>query len=1110
MAQQLKRGPYLQVATPSSIVVRWRTDQPTDSKINFGLAENQLNNVVQEAGQRTEHQLVINNLQPNTVYFYSVGNATTTLQAGKDNYFKTAPVIGSTQKIRLWAMGDMGNNSQNQRDVADQYLKQINNDNRQTDGVILLGDNAYGIGTDQEFQDNFFNVYQDKFLKNNVVWPSAGNHEYYSGNQQLRNVAYFQLFSMPTNGQAGGVPSGTNMYYSYDCANVHVVSLDSYGIEDGKFRMSDTLGPQIQWLKRDLAANKQPWTIVFFHHPPYTKNSHDSDLEGELALIRQFVTPILERYKVDLVLSGHSHIYERSALMRGHKGFSNTFSTNRHVVNTANGRYDGTPNSCAYVNKSEGTIYAVVGSSGQMAGRSDPPHPSSVYANVVVGGSLMIEVENNRLDAKWIAADGLIRDQFTLFKNVNKTINLTANFGSKLNLNASWKGTYNWSNGEKSKPNIEPQIVSDTTFTVRDERGCLLDRFEIKLANKPSVTVANLPSVVCQNTKIPVSFNVTNTATDQWTYTVQLSDANGNFGNPANLGSSRTTNVEITIPATIPVGDGYRLRVVANSTGFAYVPSATFAIKQPATAAISGQQTINIGERADLRVQFTGSAPWSYQISGGNAETTSTNPLIINLKPTQSSTYSLTSVSNVCGNGTITGAPRITVIPRLSAGRLPNATVCGGSKAQLSFVLEGNFEKTVAYTAQLSDQSGAFAAPTTVGSGAISPLAITIPDNLPSGKGYRLRVVADATATTIAGADTLNIRSLATATLAGNATVNFGQETALTLTFTGDAPWNYALSDGRTGTTSISPLIINVKPTISTTYSLATFSNVCSVGTTTGTPRITVIPRLTTGRLPNVTVCGGSRAQLPFVLEGNFEKTVAYTAQLSDQSGTFTTPVAVGNGAVSPLAITIPSNLPSGKGYRLRVVADATAATIAGADTLNIRPLATAALAGNATVNFGQETALTLTFTGDAPWNYSLSDGRTGTTSASPVTILVKPVQTTNYTLTAASNACGSAATSGSALVNILILSNSLKFDELVKVSPNPTANALHFQIQLPQPQNISWQLLDTKGAVLQQENAAKTSSYQADFELSSYPSGTYFLRVWLGDKYVTKKIIKK
>ncbi|TAE41698.1 MAG: metallophosphoesterase family protein [Runella slithyformis] len=932
MAQQLKRGPYLQIATPTSMVIRWRTDLPTDTKVRVGPTENQLTQEINVAGQRTDHEVTIANLQPSTVYFYAIGNSAATLQAGKDNYFKTAPPVGSTQKIRLWAMGDMGNNSQNQRDVADQYLKKINNDNRQTDGVILLGDNAYGIGTDEEFQNNFFNVYQDKFLKNNVVWPSAGNHEYYSGDQRKREIAYFQIFNMPANGQSGGVPSGTNMYYSYDCANVHVVSLDSYGIEENKFRMSDTLGPQIQWLKRDLAANKLPWTIVFFHHPPFTKNSHDSDLEGELGLIRRHVTPILERYKVDLVLSGHSHIYERSALMQGHTGFSSTFNQAQHVVNRSTARYDGSPNSCAYVNKNQGTIYAVVGSSGQIAGRTGPLHPAMVYSNVSVGGSLMIEVENNRLDAKWIAADGNVNDQFTIFKGVNKTNKTTARHGEKINLNASWIGSYVWSDGIKNQSKIAPQILGDTIFTVKDEQGCLLDQFEIKLNAKPRISVGSVPNTVCQNAKIPVIFSVTNTTADQWNYTVQLSNASGSFDNPVNLGSSRGLATEVVVPANTPIGGGYRLRVVANTTGIVYEPSGSFVVKQPAAATLSGERTINVGESTDLKIEFWGSAPWTYQIGTENLNETTTNPLIISVKPNLSTSYSLTKVANACGSGLPTGSPKVTVVPRLS-----------------------------------------------------------------------------------------------------------------------------------------------------------------------------------TGRLAKTTLCAGSSISLPFLVEGGFEKTVAYTAQLSDKNGDFATPVAVGNGATSPIVVVLPSSIASGKGYRLRVIVDATATTLTGLDTLNIRPLATANMAGSATINFGQETPLTLTFTGDAPWNYALSDGKMGVATASPLVINVKPIQTTNYTFSTVSNDCGVAATGGGALVNVLILSNSSAFDEWVRVSPNPTANAVHFEMRLPQIQTISWQLLNVKGAILRrQETPIKTNEYEANFDLSTYPVGTYLLRVQVGEKFFTKKIIKK
>jgi acid phosphatase type 7 len=54
------------------------------------------------------------------------------------------------------------------------------------------------------------------------------------------------------------------------------------------------------------------WTVVYFHHPPYTKTSHNSDAEIELIRMRENFIRILERNGVDLVLSGHSHGYEGS------------------------------------------------------------------------------------------------------------------------------------------------------------------------------------------------------------------------------------------------------------------------------------------------------------------------------------------------------------------------------------------------------------------------------------------------------------------------------------------------------------------------------------------------------------------------------------------------------------------------------------------------------------------------------------------------------------------------------------------------------------------------------------------------------------------------------
>ena len=74
------------------------------------------------------------------------------------------------------------------------------------------------------------------------------------------------------------------------------------------------------------------WTIVFWHHPPYTKGSHNSDSEIELIDMRLNFVPILEAYGVDLVLCGHSHSYERSKFIDGHYGNSRTFSDGTMVV----------------------------------------------------------------------------------------------------------------------------------------------------------------------------------------------------------------------------------------------------------------------------------------------------------------------------------------------------------------------------------------------------------------------------------------------------------------------------------------------------------------------------------------------------------------------------------------------------------------------------------------------------------------------------------------------------------------------------------------------------------------------------------------------------------
>lgn len=480
---KLTRGPYLQTVTPTGITVRWRTSQPTNSVVKFGAAAGQLGQTVTDANLVTDHVVTLKGLTAATRYYYAVGSSAGDVAGpAADQFFTTAPPAGSTKPVRIWALGDFGIGSDRQRATLNAFVQATQT--RPADAWIWLGDNAYNGGYDNEYQQWVFDIYPNQ-LKTLPFWPAPGNHDYHDDINAF-NIPYYAITTTPKQAEAGGTPSNSPSYYSADYGPVHLVALDSYGNEGGKSRLYDTTGTQIQWLKRDLSANKLPWVIVYWHHPPYTKGSHNSDTESELVKIRQTVNPILERYNVDLALFGHSHVYERSYLMKGHYGLANTFSKQQNIVDGSTGRYDGSPNSCPIIRKNEGVIYVVNGAGGAPRGQAaDYPHPAMVYSNTQLGGSMLIDVTENRLDAQWITENNTVGDQFTIVKNVNQKQALTLKTNEPATLTASWPGQYRWSNGQTGR---SISVSTGGTYTVTDDRNCLRDEFVVAAA--PVITAA--------------------------------------------------------------------------------------------------------------------------------------------------------------------------------------------------------------------------------------------------------------------------------------------------------------------------------------------------------------------------------------------------------------------------------------------------------------------------------------------------------------------------------------------------------------------------------------------------------------------------------------------
>ncbi|RYF77289.1 MAG: metallophosphoesterase family protein, partial [Cytophagaceae bacterium] len=499
------RGPYLQMGTQTAMTIRWRTDIACVGRVTYGLATSALTGTASETATTTEHEIRLTGLLPDQRYAYTVGTTSGVLRQGADLYFQTFPSPTTKRKIRVASFGDCGSDTPNQTAVRDAFL--AFRGNVPTDLWNLIGDNSYD-GDDAAYQTHFFDYYKNNLLTNSTLYSVPGNHDYTNSAALAAShaIPYFSMFTFPTQAEAGGVQSGTREWYSFDYGPIHFVMLDGYGTRTvggvQKKVYDDTLNhPQAIWLKQDLAATNQPWRIVYLHFPPYTQGSHNSETEGDLIAIRQRLNPIFERNGVDMVVSGHSHVYERSFPIHDQYGPMSEFAANpapyRYVADASTGRYDGSPGSCPYLKTSEkrkqGTVYVVSGSAGQLAYNAAlGNHPVMAFTQKQAGGSFYFDLEDNRLNASFVqtspTASYTVTDQFTLLKDAGRTRQISASAGQSVTLTASFNSDYQWSSPQSGTFASTARSVVVTaanrgsqTYTVRDSRQCVQDVYQIQV-----------------------------------------------------------------------------------------------------------------------------------------------------------------------------------------------------------------------------------------------------------------------------------------------------------------------------------------------------------------------------------------------------------------------------------------------------------------------------------------------------------------------------------------------------------------------------------------------------------------------------------------------------
>lgn len=179
--------------------------------------------------------------------------------------------------VRFGVIGDSGTGSQEQYDIG----RKMDTIHKATDFgfVIMLGDNLYGGHSQSDFEKKFELPYKPLLDEGVKFYASLGNHD-------NTNETSYAPFNM--NGQR---------YYTFTRENAQFFVLDSNYMD----------ATQLNWLTAELQKSKAEWKIAYFHHPLYSSGKrHGSDAD-----LRTVLEPVFKKYKVNVVLSGHDHVYER-------------------------------------------------------------------------------------------------------------------------------------------------------------------------------------------------------------------------------------------------------------------------------------------------------------------------------------------------------------------------------------------------------------------------------------------------------------------------------------------------------------------------------------------------------------------------------------------------------------------------------------------------------------------------------------------------------------------------------------------------------------------------------------------------------------------------------
>ncbi len=351
--QQLLIHPYLVEPGRTDMVIRWETDKKVDCRVEFGF--DSLKTGSYEAGLRGEkeggflYEAELTELKPGTPYYYRVEYG-----GKKTSWYRFVTDFADKNDFKFAVMGDSRSHPEifsRIMELTGEYSPSL---------IISMGDLVAHGEAYPEWSKYYFDIVKNIACSIPIV-STLGDHETaYKGKNGGELFRYFLRKDEPMDRQ----------YFSFDYGNAHFVSLD--------YRYPDN-GEMVDWFVRDMSASQAKWTFVYMHRPCYNMGGHRSDWG------RGVWPALFEKYRVDLVFAGHSHLYER---------FQPTVSSKKNLDQ----------------------VVTHITTGGAGAGLYDVVQNPVLAVSESVNHFLIIEIKNDSLKLKAERIDGTTLDNLVIVK----------------------------------------------------------------------------------------------------------------------------------------------------------------------------------------------------------------------------------------------------------------------------------------------------------------------------------------------------------------------------------------------------------------------------------------------------------------------------------------------------------------------------------------------------------------------------------------------------------------------------------------------------------------------------------------------------------------------